>query len=248
MKKSKLIIIITAAIVAVSLNVAGIVFVTSNLEKNNMSANDPLLKRVNSTTLEYNGTRFEKGGTVTVKDKSLSQCLLIVDKDYVSKELFTSRYAPLFEKEQKTNYYLRKRGNVILEKNTLAKSEYTRYAYTKATYELPELKTENIKNIDVCYGDFYDKTSHIIDDFAIGVAATVDGDCTVFNSRRYHEIDNGKEIEEFVTEFRKTGGLENFYKKWSDASGKDNIFFKVEFFKEDLPCSLLFTKDAITVD
>lgn len=247
MKKSKLRIILIAVFVVIAIAVGSVAAVYSQLEENPVT-DGKIVKHIDDNTIEYGEKTFKKGNTVTVSDKRLSECLLMLDANSGVVEIYDSKYAPLIEKEEKTNYYLRHLSEIIVEKNTLSKSNYTRSAYSANTYTLPELKAENIKRIQVCFGDYYDSAENVIDSFSSGVAATVEGDCPVFDIRAFHELSDEKEIKNFVREFDKTGGLEDLYDYWSEQSGRENIFFKVVFYDNDFPCSLLFTKDAINID
>ncbi len=247
MKKSKLVILIVSIFVVIGIAIGGVTYIYSNLEKNNVF-NGELLKLVDENTVKYSDNEYKKGEIVKVEDKKLSKCLLLLDGNSGVTEIFTSKYAPLFEKEEKTQYYLREIGNIIVEKQTHSKSDYSYSAYSKKTFSLPEFKIENIKRVQVCFGDYYDQKKNVINDFAKGVSATVDGYCSVFNIREYAEINDEKELRRFVSEFDSTNGLEEVYKYWSKHSGRENVFFQVIFTDDDLPCSLLFTKDAIFVD
>lgn len=247
MKKSKLIIILVSVFAVVAIIIGTVVGIYSQLEKNPVSEGEPLVKVVDENTLGYNEKTYKSGDIVTVKDEKLSQCLLLLDKQMSEDEIFSSKYAPLFSKEEKVEYFLRDLGNLIVEKKTLGKSKYENKAYSAETYTLPELDEKNIKHIQVCYGNYYDEVKNPIEGFASGVSAVIDGNCPVFDLKIYAGIDTEQGIKDFIREFETTGGLEASYKKWSQHSGKENVFFKVVFF-EDIPCSLVFTKDAITID
>ncbi len=247
MKKSKLITLVVSVFLVVAIIIGSVVFVYSNLEKNDVF-DGKLVKTSSDSELIYNDKTYKKGATVTVNDQRLQDCVLMLDQYSSTMEVFTSKYAPLFEKEEKTNYYLRHLGELIVKKETHSKSNYSYSAYSTESYTLPDLKIENIKRIQVCFGDYYDKKKNVIDDFATGVAYTVDGKSSVFNIREYYEFADEKEVKGFLSEFERTGGLEDLYKFWCKHSGRDNIFFEVVFLDDDIPCTLLFTKDAIKAD
>ncbi len=247
MKKSKLIILIVSVFLAVSIIVGSVAFVYSRLEENDVF-DGKLVKVSSDSELVYGDKTFKKGETVKVTDPQLQDCVLLLDKSSGVMEVFTSKYAPLFEKEKKTNYYLRHRGGIIVKKDTVSKSQYVYSAYSDKQYSLPELNINNIKKIKVCFGDYYDQKKNVIDGFASGVAYSVEGDSSVFNIRKYYEFSEETEYRSFLSELERTGGLESLYKYWCEQSGRDNIFFEVIFVDDEIPCSLLFTKDAIKAD
>ena len=171
--------------------------------------------------------------------------MLLLDDQSGIREIFTSKYAPLF-KEVNTTYQYRNSGTIVLEKTETEKSKYQRTAFSTQTFELPEFKKENIKKIGIFYGKYYDSTeNYTINGVSDFFAATVDGNCPTFNIMKFQEMDEANEIRDFVNEFNRTGSLKESHKKWCEISGKDNIFFRIYFTDDSIPFSLLFTEDVI---
>ncbi len=245
MKNKKLLTILVSSFIALCLVVAGVVTVFSQLEKNPIGADDTTVKHSGKDTLVFRDTEFVTGNIITCSDEKLKDCVLLLNDQRGLREIYPSKYAPLFG-ETDTKYYYRNSGNIICEKITLEKSKYQRIAYSKQTFELPEFNLENIKKINVCYGNYYDSAAgHAIDGISDFFSAAVDGNCPIFNLMKYHEIDTVKDIKNFIYELNQTGNLEKTYEVWRKNSGKENIFFQVVFADSSIPCSLLFTKDAI---
>jgi hypothetical protein len=245
MKNKKLLITLISSFVALCLVVGGVAVFFSQLEKNPIGEDDTLVKQRGDDTLVFRETEFVSGNRVKATDEKLKDCVLLLDDQRGNKEIYSSKYAPVF-KENNTTYYYRNSGYVILQKTEVEKSKYERTLYSTKTFDLPEFKTENIKKIGIFYGDYYDSTeSYEIDGASDFFEATVDGDCPTFNLMKYQELDEANDIRDFVNEFNRTGSLEASHKKWCEISEKDNIFFRVYFFDDEVPFSLLFTKDAI---
>ncbi len=245
MKNKKLLIILISSFAALCLVVGGVTVFFSQLEKNPIGADDTLVKIKSDDTLVFRETEFVSGNIVSTSNESLRNCVLLLDDQSGIRSVYTSKYAPLF-KEENTTYQYRNNGNIVLEKTEVEKSQYQRTAYSKQTFELPELKVENIKKIGIFYGKYYDTTeNYAIDGVSDFFAATVDGNCPTFNLMKFQEMDEANEIRDFVNEFNRTGSLEASHKKWCEVAEKDNIFFRVYFFDDEIPFSLLFTKDAI---
>ena len=245
MKNKKLLIILISSFVALCLVVGGVVAVFSQLEKNPIGEDDTLVKHSGKDTLVFRETEFVSGNIITADDERLKNCVLLLDDQRGNRNIYDSKYVPLF-REVTTTYRYRNQGRIILEKTELEKSKYQRTAYSDKTFELPEIKVENIKKIGVFYGNYYDSTENYnIDGVSDFFAATVDGNCPTFNMMKCHEIDQAKDIREIVNEFNTTGALKSSYEKWSEISERENIFFRVYFFDDTIPFSLLFTKDAI---
>ncbi|MBP3327619.1 MAG: hypothetical protein J6L91_01785 [Clostridia bacterium] len=245
MKNKKLLIILISSFVALCLVVGGVVAVFSQLEKNPIGEDDTLVKHSGKDTLVFRETEFVSGNIITADDERLKNCVLLLDDQRGNRNIYDSKYVPLF-REVTTTYRYRNQGRIILEKTELEKSKYQRTAYSDMTFELPEIKVENIKKIGVFYGDYYNSTEgYEIDGVSDFFSATVDADCPTFNMMKCHEIDQAKDIRDIVNEFNTTGALKESYKKWCKVSEKDNVFFRIYFFDDTIPFSLLFTEDAI---
>ncbi len=245
MKNKKLTLMLIAGFAALAIIVSGVAVLFSQLEKNPIDKDDTLVKQKNDTTLTFRDTEFRTGNFVSASDERLKDCVLLLDDQRGIKEIYPTKYAPL-SGEVTTRYYYRNSGNIIYEKTTLAKSEYKRTAYSRVDFVLPEFKIENIKKINVCYGNYYDNTEGFaVDGVCDFFAATVDGDCPSFNLMKHGEISDEKGIRDFINEFTRTGSLKNHYDTYCDHSGRDTVFFQVIFTDDILPCSLLFTKEAI---
>lgn len=245
MKNKKLTFILIAAFLAVALAVGGIAAVYSQLEENPIGADNTIVKHKGDDILEFKDTEFKTGNIISADDESLKSCVLMLNDQLGIKEIYSSKYKPLFGEEE-TKYYYRNSGNIICEKTSVSKSAYERTAYSKQTFEMPDFKIENIKRINVCYGNYYNSTeNYTINGVCDFFKATVDGDCPTFNIMKYHELSEEKEIRDFVNEFNRTGSLKEAYETWCENSGKENIFFQVVFADSSIPCSLLFTKEAI---
>lgn len=245
MKNKKLLIILISSFVALCLVVGGVAVFFSQLEKNPIGEDDTLVKHSGDDTLIFRETEFVSGNIVNSSDERLKDCVLLLDDQRGNRQIYSSKYVPIF-KESATTYHYRNSGYIIIEKTETEKSKYRRTLYSKQAFDLPELKVENIKKIGVFYGNYYDSTENYnIDGVSDFFAATVDGNCPTFNMMKCHEIDQAKDIREIVNEFNTTGALKSSYEKWSEISGRENIFFRVYFFDDTIPFSLLFTKDAI---
>lgn len=245
MKNKKLLITLISSFAALCLIVSGVAVFFSQLEENPIGEDDTLVEHRGDDTVIFRETEFVSGNRVKAEDERLKNCVLLLDDQRGNREVYSSKYAPLF-KEKTTTYHYRNSGYVILEKTETEKSKYERTLYSTETFDLPELKAENIKKIGIFYGNYYDSTENYeIDGASDFFAATVDGDCPTFNLMKYQELDEAKEIRDFVNEFNRTGSLKESHEKWCEISEKDNIFFRVYFTDDNLPFSLLFTKAAI---
>ncbi|MBQ8228343.1 MAG: hypothetical protein IJZ88_04945 [Clostridia bacterium] len=245
MKNKKLTFMLLAGFVALALIVGGVAGVYSQLEPYPIGDDDTTVEHKGNDTLTFRNYEFKTGNFVISDNDSIKDCVLLLNDQLGIKEIYPSKYAPVFG-EVKTRYYYRNSGNIICEKTATEKSQYQRTAYSKQTFEIPEIKLENIKKINVCYGSYYDSVSgYTVEGVSDFFAATVDGDCPKFNLMKYKELSEAKEIRDFVNEFNRTGSLKESYKLWSENSGKDNVFFQVFFIDSSIPCSLLFTKEAI---
>ncbi|MBQ8782598.1 MAG: hypothetical protein IJZ57_02365 [Clostridia bacterium] len=245
MKNKKLTILLISVFVVLCIAVGTVAAVFSQLEENPIDPDDTVVKHSGENTLVFKDKEFVTGNIITASDEKLKDCVLVLNDQLGIKEIYPSKYAPLFG-EVETRYYYRNSGNIICEKTAVSKSQYQRTAYSKQTFELPEFKLENIKKVNVCYGNYYDSTkNYTVDGVSDFFTATVDGDCPTFNLMKYKELSQGNEVRDFVNEFNRTGSLKEHYKLWSEDSGKENIFFQVFFIDSSVPCSLLFTKEAI---
>lgn len=245
MKNKKLTLILISSFVALCIVVGGVVAIFANLEKNPIGTDDTVVRRSGNDTVVFRDERFVTGNIVKAEDERLKNCVLLLSDQRGIKEVYSSKYAPLFG-EVKTKYYFRNSGNIICEKTELEKSKYHTTAYAKKTFTLPELKAENIRRINICYGSYYSSTEkYAIDGVSDFFAATVDGRTPAFNLVKSAEIEDMPEIRLFLHEFNTTGALKENHQKWCERIEKENVFFQIQFADGDFPFSLLLTKEAI---
>ncbi len=245
MKNKKLPVIFISGFIALAVIVGAVAGIFSQLEKYPIGENDTIVRQSSDDTLTFNKTEFRTGGIVSASDEKLKNCVLMLNDQRGIEEIYPSVYKPLFRKPD-TKYYYRNSGHIICTETLIEKSMYQRTAYSDTTFTLPELRVENIRRINVCFGDYYDSTDkYVVDGVCDFFAATVDGNCPKFNIVKHAEIEDPTMISAFLNEFNSTGSLTNEYNTWCESTGRKNTFFQVFFADGDFPCTLLFTKEAI---